>query len=259
MSWQAFLNGILITDAGLIPDGIVTAREGRIEYVGARDESLIPAGAEREDAGGNYISPGFVDIHVHRGAGSDFMDANPQDIETVFRYHAEHGTTSFCPTTVTAPLEDILAAPEEFQNYSRGSQSVGRYLAAHIEGPYLSMTKRGCHLPEYVRNPEESEWKQMLERGPVATMTLAPELPGARPLIQELHGRNIRASAGHSEALFHEVEESIAWGGNTRHTPLLRHDRRDEQPMAAESLAAAQRWHCRGCIFERPHDFGTDY
>jgi N-acetylglucosamine-6-phosphate deacetylase len=219
MSSQVFLNGKLITETGVIADGMVTARDGRIDYAGPRADSLIPENAARVDAGGLFISPGFVDIHLHGGGGSDFMDANRHDVETVFRFHASHGTTSMCPSTATAPLEEILAALESLESYRSGSQAFGRSLGAHVEGPYLTMSKRGCHLPEHVRDPEEREWKQVLERGKVASMTLAPELPGARSLIEELRHRGALASAGHSEALYHEVEEAVDWG--VRHATHL--------------------------------------
>jgi N-acetylglucosamine-6-phosphate deacetylase len=209
---QVFLNGAVITDQGVIPDGMLVASEGRLQYVGPRRDAGIPPKAERIDAGGQYLSPGFIDIHIHGGQGSDFMDATPADVEQVFRYHAAHGTTALCPTTATAPLGEILAALDAMEQYRRGPQLWGRALGAHIEGPYLSMSKRGCHLPEYVRPPEELEWKQILERAPIASMTLAPELPGARPLIEDLQRRGARASAGHSEALFDEIEAAADWG-----------------------------------------------
>jgi N-acetylglucosamine-6-phosphate deacetylase len=214
---KAFTNASVITDSGVIPDGAVLVRGDRIEYAGPRHE--IPAGAEIVDCGGLYLSPGFVDIHVHGGAGSDFMDASTADVEAVFRYHAAHGTTSLCPTTATAPLGEILSALEAFERYRNGPQAFGRALGAHIEGPYLAMTKRGCHLPAFVRNPEEREWKQILERGPIASMTLAPELPGARALVEQLHARGSNASAGHSEALYREVDEAAGWG--VRHVTHL--------------------------------------
>jgi len=214
---KVFLNAKLITDSGVVPDGMVVVHDDRIDYAGPRRE--VPGGADVIDAGGLYLAPGFVDIHIHGGAGSDFMDAEDADIETVFRYHAAHGTTSLCPTTATAPLDEILASLDTIARYRNGPQLFGRALGAHIEGPYLAMTKRGCHLPQFVRNPEEREWKKILERGPVASMTLAPELPGARALVEELHGRGANANAGHSEALYQEVEEAADWG--VRHVTHL--------------------------------------
>ena len=215
--YKVFLNANVITDSGVILDGMVVVRGDRIDYAGARRE--VPAGAQVVDAGGLFLAPGFVDIHIHGGAGSDFMDAADADIESVFRYHLAHGTTSLCPTTATAPLAEILAALDALERYRSGPQPFGRALGAHIEGPYLAMTKRGCHLPQFVRAPEEREWKQILERGPIASMTLAPELPGARTLVEELHRRGANANAGHSEALYHEVEDAADWG--VRHVTHL--------------------------------------
>ena len=211
---QVFYNGTILTDSGPISHGMVVARLGRIEHVGPHDPGLIPADAEQIDAGGLYIAPGFVDIHVHGGAGSDFMDATSADVETVFRYHAAHGTTSLCPTTATAPLDEILSALEALARYRASDQRWGRALGAHIEGPYLAASKRGFHLPEHLRNPDDGEWRQILERGPIASLTLAPELPGARELVEALHKQGANANAGHSEALYHEISESIAWGVN---------------------------------------------
>jgi N-acetylglucosamine-6-phosphate deacetylase len=142
------------------------------------------------------------------------MDAASPDVETVFRYHLAHGTTALCPTTATAPLEEILAALDGIAAYRAGPQRYGRALGAHIEGPYLTMSKRGCHLPEFVRNPEEHEWRRILERGPVASMTLAPELPGAHDLIYALRKNGANASAGHSEALYHEMQDAADRGVN---------------------------------------------
>src|SRR5215467_15113809 len=87
---QVFHNGTILTDQGEIRVGMLIARDGRIERVGPYEPNSIPASAEQVDAGGFYIAPGFVDIHVHGGAGSDFMDATAAEVETVFRYHAAH-------------------------------------------------------------------------------------------------------------------------------------------------------------------------
>ena len=219
MPSQVFFNGTLISDSGLIADGMITARDGRIEYVGPRRDEHMPPEAERIDAGGAYLAPGFVDMHVHGGGGSDFMDANDQDIRTAIRFHAAHGTTALCPSTATAPLSEILAAVDGVERYRKGDQPFGRVLGVHVEGPYLAFSKRGCHLPEHVRKPEEREWRQILERGLIASMTLAPELEGARDLVRALASQGALASAGHSEALYQEMAEAADWG--VRHVTHL--------------------------------------
>ncbi|MBI4873829.1 MAG: N-acetylglucosamine-6-phosphate deacetylase [Acidobacteria bacterium] len=209
---QYFFNATVITDAGEIRDGAVTAREGRIAEVGAR--GAAPEGAETIDAGGGVLAPGFIDLHIHGGGGSDFMDATREDVEQVFRFHASHGTTALCPSTCAASLDEILAAMGEIDAYRSRGARFGRALGTHIEGPYLNMSKKGCHLPEWVRDPQESEWRRLLEAGPVSAMTLAPELAGARPLVEALRRNGSNVSAGHSEALYDEVEESVEWGVN---------------------------------------------
>lgn len=226
---QYFFNGTVITDAGEIRDGSVVVREGRIEEAGAR--GAAPEGVERIDAGGGFIAPGFIDLHIHGGGGGDFMDATREDTERVFRFHASHGTTALCPTTCAAPLGEILAAFGEVNAYRSRGNAFGRALGVHIEGPYLNFLKKGCHLPEQVRNPEPGEWRRMLEAGPVASMTLAPELPGGREAIEALRRNGSNASAGHSEALYHEVEEAIGWGVN--HATHL---------FCAMSSATSNRW-----------------
>ncbi len=205
---RAFFNGTLITDSGTIRDGLVVARGERIAYAGPRRDSEIPPEAERIDAGGLYIAPGFIDLHVHGGAGADFMDATVEDVATVMEYHAAHGATSLAPSTCAGTLEEILSAIDAIERYRGPVRSLG----VHLEGPYFAFSKKGCHIPECVRNPEEREWRQMLERGRIARMTLAPELPGARPLVEALRASGAVASAGHSEALYPEMMDAIEWG-----------------------------------------------
>ena len=219
MALQVFQNGTLITDQGELPGGCIIVRDGSIDYAGPRSASEFPEQSEIIDATGLYISPGFIDMHIHGGAGCDFMDATRTDIDTVMRYHALHGTTALCPTTATAPFAEILACLDAINAYRQRGSTFGRALGTHIEGPFLNPSKKGCHLPQHLRHPNELEWKQMIERGPVATMTLAPELVGARPLIEALHRQNSIASIGHSEALYHEIEEAFDWG--VRHATHL--------------------------------------
>ncbi len=163
-----------------------------------------------------FIAPGFIDPHIHGALGRDAMEANAEAFETICRHHAAGGTTGLCLTTVAAPLERILAviaAARAYRAAEPGGNTGARVLGIHIEGPYFSPEKRGAHLPANLRNPDPAEWRQLLEHADVITqMTLAPELPGALPLIQALVERGIIASAGHSDAWDEEVAAAFAHG-----------------------------------------------
>lgn len=212
MQFFSLTHGTLILEDTELADGLLVVGDGRIEYAGPYRAELLPPGCVEVDVRGYYVAPGFIDLHVHGGAGADFMDATDEAVESILRYHLQHGTTAYMPTTATEPLDRILKAIDAIERYRKNSQPYGRVLGVHIEGPYLAPTKKGCHRADWLRLPEESEWKQILERGKIGRMTLAPELPGARPLVEALVRKQAVASAGHSEALYHEMMEAVGWG-----------------------------------------------
>src|SRR5262245_44521025 len=154
----AFIGATAITPFEEIADSAVVLDSDQIRFVGPRRSAAISPNARTIDISGKFIAPGFIDIHIHGGAGSDFMDATRADFETVCRYHAGGGTTSLLATTATAPLPEILAALRTVREVRENPVSGARVLGTHIEGPYLAMAKRGCHLKEFVRNPEKAEW-----------------------------------------------------------------------------------------------------
>src|SRR5262249_19244098 len=106
----AFVGGTAITPFEEIPDSAVILQGNQIVFVGPQKSASTSPTAQIIDISGKFIAPGFIDIHIHGGAGSDFMDATRADFETVCRYHAGGGTTSLLATTATAPLAEILAA-----------------------------------------------------------------------------------------------------------------------------------------------------
>jgi N-acetylglucosamine-6-phosphate deacetylase len=173
-------------------------------------------GEERVDLTGFYLAPGFIDMHIHGALGRDTMEASAEAFETICRHHAAGGTTSLCLTTIAAPLEQLLsviAAARGYMAGGRNGETGARVLGVHLEGPYFSPERRGAHLPGMLRNPEPAEWRQFLEARDVVTqMTLAPELPGALPLIEALAENGIIASVGHSDAWDEQVAAAFAHG-----------------------------------------------
>ena len=179
----------------------VVVQDGRIAAV-LEDGAPLPSGARVLDAAGAYVTPGFIDVHVHGGAGADFMDATPEAIRTVCRYHASGGTTGLLATTAAAPageLRHVLGALAEAQASPTTGAAI---LGVHMEGPYFAPSKCGCHLPDQVRAPEPEEYIPLLDAHPglVRWMTLAPEVPGGLDLIRALSARGAVPAAGHTEA-----------------------------------------------------------
>ena len=190
-----FKNGRLIFPNGirdgldlLVEDGLITAIRPQAPAMG---EQIV-------DLQGDYLAPGFIDLHVHGALGRDTMQASAKTFRAICDYHATGGTTSLLLTTATAPIKAIVKVVDEV----RTQKSLIKQIAGvHVEGPFISKAKAGAQRASFIRNPNKKMYKTLLERGDVIRrMTLAPELTGAIALIDELRDRNISASGGHSDA-----------------------------------------------------------
>lgn len=211
--YKLFAGGKVILPDRILDDGCVLVKGDRIEEVGGRWEIAAPPDAEIIDSRGNYICPGFVDIHNHGGAGSDFSDATMEDLRTVTRFHAGGGVTSVAATTASMPTEQILKALDVITEAKKSSPDGARVLGAHLEGPYLLNEKRGCHLESQVRDPNPSEYGQFLDRAEhILSMTCAPDLPGSEVMIRAFTAAGIVISAGHSDAPYSLMMRAIEWG-----------------------------------------------
>ena len=162
-------------------------------------------------ADGLYVSPGFIDLHVHGGNGSDFMDATVEDIREIIRYHTQGGTTGLLATTASESHLNIMDA---IQALDQAHPITGaKLLGIHIEGPYFNYDKRGCHLATAIRDPQPEDYLPMLEATDlIRLMTLAPEIDGADQLIAELSHRGIVASCGHTNASYRQIQKACELG-----------------------------------------------
>ena len=208
---------MLLTNARLLlpdkisPKGAVRIQDGRIAAIATHLEAQ-PAEPVM-DLGGQFLSPGFIDIHVHGALRRDTMEASPEAFSAICRYHASGGTTALTPTTVVAPSADLLAVLETAGKIDPNQTGGARILGIHLEGPYFSPEKPGAHVPELIRHPDPAEYDQWLTHKDLITqVTLAPELPGALELIDTLTRHGIRASGGHSDAWDEHAAAAFAHG-----------------------------------------------
>jgi N-acetylglucosamine-6-phosphate deacetylase len=174
--------------------------------------------------GRGIASPGFVDLQVNGFGGVDLLEADADGFATAGDALLESGVTSYLPTFITAPEEQLLAALREVPAPSGGP----RILGVHVEGPFLAPARLGTHPPAYRRDPDPALLERIIGAGPVRLVTLAPELPGAHELIDILQLRGITVSAGHSNATAVEADAAFERGIRTvthlfNAMPPLRH------------------------------------
>jgi N-acetylglucosamine-6-phosphate deacetylase len=205
--------GRVITETGLIPGGYVLIEGDKIISVGAEDEK--PERADSViDAGGKYISPGFIDMHTHGIHDVDFMESDEETMERGLRAYARFGVTRLLATTLSNPLDSIIAQIKRISRVKTESGLGGMLAGVHIEGPWLAERCRGGHAAEYLRVPEEKEIRLLFgEIGDVVkTVTYAPELPNTSMLTEELTRRGIVPVFGHTEAGYDDAERCIQKG-----------------------------------------------
>lgn len=202
-----------------IEKGAVIIRDGRISEICAADE--LPREATVIQAGGGFISPGFVDLHVHGGAGGDFMDGTADAFRAALRANARHGTTRLAATTTVATHEQIMATLEQTRAFRLRPETNGsRVLGAHFYGPYFRYEARGAHPGAAIRPPIEEEFSQYLSYADsLVTCTVAPELPGAREFAIACRDKGVRTNVGHSWATFDQMTQAVEWG--VRHVDHL--------------------------------------
>lgn len=206
-------NGKVILPGRILPWGTVLIEDGRIVAVEATEVDF--ADATLIDAGGQYISPGFIDIHVHGGGGYDFMDGTTEAFLQVANLHAKHGTTAMLPTTLTSEKEDLLATLNAYDAANQINVSGASFIGMHLEGPYFAMSQRGAQDPKYIRNPDPAEYKEILEKYPsVKRWSAAPELPGAIAFGRYLRSQQVVAAMAHTDAVYEEALEAFQNGYN---------------------------------------------
>lgn len=197
-------NGKIITPQGIINGGTVLITNDTI--TGISQTNIETENIEEIDAKGNYISPGFIDIHVHGGGGHDFMDG----IETAFlkiaETHAQYGTTAMLPTTLSGSREELLQTLTAYEKANLNNKNGAQFLGMHLEGPYFAMNQRGAQDPKYIRNPNPEEYKEILAQFSfIKRWSAAPELNGAIEFGHYLKSKNVLPAIAHTDAVYEEA------------------------------------------------------
>ncbi len=207
--------GDIITHDAAVP-GEVTEENGNITYVGLRDRSTDALCDEICDYQGAFIAPGFIDIHVHGGGGSDFLDGTRHDFLTVAAMHASHGTAVMLPTTLCCPDGELFKFFDIYRSVVDTEYDGAAFAGVHLEGPYIAASQKGAQDETYLKNPTKEHYSKILEygKGIIRRWTIAPELDGAMQLGKMLAAGGICASIGHSDASCDIAREALKNGYN---------------------------------------------
>ncbi len=208
---------MILTNARLIfPDGI---RDGlEVVVYDGKIDAIRPAararGKDVVDLAGNYLAPGFIDLHVHGALGHDTMEASVEAFRAICDYHASGGTTSLLLTTAAAPIKKLVEVLRAVRDWIVGAEvgtprrgvrtaqrAVPTIAGVHVEGPFISKEKCGAQRAEFIQDPSLAAVQRLLEHADVIKrVTIAPELPGALETIENFRKHGISVSGGHSDA-----------------------------------------------------------
>jgi len=197
----------------LMEEAWVLCEKGKIVSISTK-KPKVTAETQIVDGRGGYLSPGFIDIHVHGGDGADFMDGTSEAVRVACRAHARHGTTTIYPTTTTGSPEQIhamLDAAKAVQT-ERRVENGARIAGVHLYGPFFAEDKVGCHSVEGRREPTAAEYRAYFEKGIVRIATCAAELPGAGEFYREAKKRRCLITCGHSNASWPEMAAAFKAG-----------------------------------------------
>ncbi len=210
---RGIYNGIIVTPKGEIKDKMLYFDD---KILAIEDDGFMQV-EEKIDAGGKYIIPGLVDIHIHGYHGEDISDGSEEGLRIMAKGILENGVSSFLPTTMTVPWDEIVAAFELTKSMMPESQTpkfIGaEILGVHAEGPYVNPKRKGAQADTNILPPDAS--RMLPYKDIIKKITLAPEMPGGIECIKEItENSDIRVSLGHTDAGYDTIVEAVKAGAS---------------------------------------------
>jgi N-acetylglucosamine-6-phosphate deacetylase len=208
-----FIHCSVILEHEILRDGAVLVQNGVITWVGPT--SGLPIQPKKtKDLGGFFISPGYVDLHVHGGGGIDSTVAEPERIKVICRTHESFGTTSLCLALVSSPVEVTTKALGAISHLATIGTGGARLLGAYLEGPFINPARCGAHSTNNILEPDLELMSSFTHAagGWLRIVSLAPELPGSDSLIDWLVKAGFIVAIGHTSATCEQTLEAIKQG-----------------------------------------------
>lgn len=167
------------------------------------------------DVSGQYVMPGFIDVHTHGALTYDFCDADPQAVFKLAEAKLAEGVTTFLPTTLTVSHEELLVAATNAKKYDEAGQPYAKVPGIHLEGPFINMKCCGAQNPKFVRKPSIKEVKEIAKIYPVKQISYAVEAEGGSRFAKDCIKIGVLPSCGHTAAKFKEL--MAAYKNGLRH------------------------------------------
>ncbi|MFA7460443.1 MAG: amidohydrolase family protein, partial [Trueperaceae bacterium] len=245
----------VVTPSGVLQGATLLTSGRHIKSIQSAAGAALDPGTTHLTFENATLLPGFIDLHVHGGGGwrvgvdSHLLGQPAQDSDPLIelsRFMASTGVSAFLPTLSTASRDDMLTTVRQVRRLVGADLPGADVLGTHLEGPYLNVNRKGAQREDLIRAPDLQEFEQVWEAagGTVRYVTLAPELPGATQFIERLTALGVHVSAGHTDALAHEMQDAYAAGlkGVTHLFNAMRGVHHREAGVAGWSLAHGPSW-----------------